>query len=119
MGITVWTFDSPTQRVSFADFRKRCVEARISGVFVEGGAHLISEFLRAKQLDYLFAYHAPVLFADDKAKTVFNGLRPERLDQAVRLTDLRHQIFDDDVLMRGRVTYPDKLLIDETAFGGH
>ncbi len=119
MGITVWTFDSPTQRVSFADFRKRCVEARISGVFVEGGAHLISEFLRAKQLDYLFAYHAPVLFADDRAKTVFNGLRPERLDQAVRLTDLRHQIFDDDVLMRGRVTYPDKLLIDETTFGGH
>lgn len=119
MGITVWTFDSPTQRVSFADFRKRCTEERISGVFVEGGAHLISEFLRAKQLDYLFAYHAPVLFADDKAKTVFNGLRPERIDQAVRLTDLRHQIFDDDVLMRGRVTYPDKLLIDETAFGGH
>ena len=72
----------------------------------------------AKQLDYLFAYHAPVLFADDKAKTIFTGLRPERVDQAVRLSDVRHQIFDHDVLMRGRVTYPDKLLIDETAFGG-
>lgn len=119
MGITVWTFDSPTQSVSFTDFRKRCAEERISGVFVEGGAHLISAFLRAKQLDYLFAYHAPVLFADDKAKTVFNGLRPERLDQAVRLADLRHQVFGDDVLMRGRVTYPEKLLIDETASGGH
>jgi len=118
MGIKVWAFDSPTKRVSFADFRKKCAEERISGVYVEGGAHLISEFLRAKQLDYLFAYQAPVLFADDKARTIFNGLRPERLDQAVRLTDVRHQIFEGDVLTRGRLAYPDKLQIDEAAFTG-
>ena len=83
---------------------------------VEGGAQLISEMVRARQLDYLFAYHAPVLFADDKAKTIFSGLRPERVDQAVRLTDVRHEIFDGDILMRGRLTYPEKLLIDETVF---
>jgi diaminohydroxyphosphoribosylaminopyrimidine deaminase/5-amino-6-(5-phosphoribosylamino)uracil reductase len=117
MGITVWTFESATQRVSFAEFRKRCAEERISGVYVEGGAQLISEFVRAKQLDYLFAYHAPVLFADDKAKTIFSGLRPEKLEHAVRLADLRHEIFDGDVLMRGRLVYPEKLLIDETVFG--
>ena len=117
MGIKVWIFESATQRVPFADFRRKCAEERIAGVYVEGGAHLISEFLRAKQLDYLFAYHAPVLFGDDKAKTIFSGLRPERLDQAVRLADVRHEVFDGDILMRGRVAYPDKLLIDETAFG--
>ncbi len=117
MGIKVWIFESPSQRVSFADFRKKCAEERIAGVYVEGGAQLISEFLRAKQLDYLFAYHAPVLFGDDKAKTIFSGLRPERLDQAVRLADVRHEAFDGDILMRGRVQYPEKLLIDETAFG--
>lgn len=117
MGIKVWTFESATQRVSFAEFRKKCAEERISGVYVEGGAQLISEFVRAKQLDYLFAYHAPVLFADDKAKTIFSGLRPEKLEHAVRLADLRHEIFDGDVLMRGRLVYPEKLLIDETVFG--
>jgi diaminohydroxyphosphoribosylaminopyrimidine deaminase/5-amino-6-(5-phosphoribosylamino)uracil reductase len=46
-----------------------------------------------------------------------SGLRPERLDQAVRLTDVRHEVFGDDSLMRGRVAYPDKMLIDETVFG--
>lgn len=116
MGIKVWTFESPTQRVPFADFRKKCAEERISGVLVEGGAQLISELLRAKQLDYLFAYHAPVLFADDKAKTIFSGLRPEKLEHAVRMTDMRHEIFDGDILIRGRVTYPEKLLVDETVF---
>ena len=56
------------------------------------------------------------MFADDKAKSVFNGLRPERIDQAVRLAEVRHEAFGDDELMRGRVVYPEKLLLDETAF---
>ena len=117
MGIKVWIFDSPTQRVSFADFRKKCTEERISGVFVEGGAQLISELLRARQLDYLFVYHSPIFLADDKARAIFSGMRPERLEHALRLADVRHDAFDGDSLMHGRVAYPDKLLFDEIALG--
>ena len=95
---------------------KKCAEEKISGVFFEGGAQLVSELIRARQLDYLFAYRAPVLLADDKAKSIFSGLRPERVDQAVRLGNVRHEAFGDDELMRGRVVYPEKLLLDETAF---
>jgi diaminohydroxyphosphoribosylaminopyrimidine deaminase / 5-amino-6-(5-phosphoribosylamino)uracil reductase len=84
---------------------------------VEGGAQLISEILRARQLDYLLAYHAPVLLADDKAKTIFSGMRPEKIDHAIRLGDVRHEAFDGDVLMHGRVIYPDKILVDETVYG--
>jgi diaminohydroxyphosphoribosylaminopyrimidine deaminase / 5-amino-6-(5-phosphoribosylamino)uracil reductase len=116
MGIKVWTFDSPTQRVSFADFRKKCAEERIAGVLVEGGAQLVSEFLRNRQLDYLFAYRAPMLFADDKAKTILSGLRPEKIEHAIRLEKVVHESFGDDTLMRGRIVYPEKLLIDETVF---
>ena len=117
MGIKVWTFESATQRVSFADFRKKCAEERIAGVYVEGGAHLISELVRARALDYLFAYHAPVILADDKAKTIFGGMRPEKIEHALRLTDVRHESFGGDILMRGRMEYPDKMLVDESAFG--
>jgi diaminohydroxyphosphoribosylaminopyrimidine deaminase / 5-amino-6-(5-phosphoribosylamino)uracil reductase len=116
MGIKVWTFDSPTQRVPFTDFRKKCAEERVAGVMVEGGAQLISELVRARQLDYLFAYHAPVLFADDKAKTIFSGLRPEKPEHGVRLGDVRYEFFDGDILLHGRVVYPEKLLLDETVF---
>ncbi len=77
----------------------------------------MSELLRARQLDYLFAYRGPVLFADDKAKSIFSGLRPEKVDQAVRLADVRHETFGDDALQRGRIVYPERLLIDETVFG--
>jgi diaminohydroxyphosphoribosylaminopyrimidine deaminase/5-amino-6-(5-phosphoribosylamino)uracil reductase len=117
MGIKVWTFESMTQRVSFTDFRRKCAEERISGVLFEGGAHLVSELIRSRQLDYLFAYRGPMLFADDKAKSIFSGLRPEKVDQAVRLADVRHETFGDDALQRGRIVYPDKLQIDETVFG--
>ena len=117
MGIKVWAFESPTQRVPFAEFRKKCTEERIAGVMVEGGAQLISELMRGRQLDYLFAYHAPIIFADDKAKTIFSGLRPEKIEQAVRIGDVTHEIFGSDILTRGPVVFPEKLLIDETVFG--
>lgn len=116
LGIKVWCIESSSQRVAFSDFRKKCAEERIAGVTFEGGAQLISELIRARQLDYLFVYRAPILFADEKAKNAFSGLRPEHLEQAVRLTDVRHHTFGDDAMMRGRVTYPDKMLIDETVF---
>ena len=116
LGIKVWCFESESQRVSFAEFRRKCADEKIAGVLFEGGAQLVSELIRARQLDYLFAYRGPVLFADDKAKSMLSGLRPERMDQAVRLADVRHETFGEDALMRGRVVYPEKLLIDETVF---
>ncbi|MEY2878277.1 MAG: hypothetical protein RLZZ15_657 [Verrucomicrobiota bacterium] len=116
LGVKVWTIESETTRVPLAPFRKKCAEEKIAGVLFEGGAQLVSELLRARQLDYLFCYRAPVLFADHKATPAFAGLRPDALDQAVRLADVRHEILGDDILTRGRVTYPENLPLDETVF---
>ena len=118
LGVQVWVMPTPNQRVNFADFRRRCSEEKVTGVYFEGGAQLISELLRSRQLDYLFAYRAPVLFADEKAKGMFTGLRPDAVAQAVRLAEVRQATFGDDSLMRGRVTYPDKLALDEAILGG-
>ena len=116
LGVKVWVLPSPTQRVSFADFRTKCVEEKISGVYIEGGAHLVSELLTLRELDYMFIYRAPILLADEKAKSGWLGLREDKLDQAVRLADVRHGQFCDDQLMRGQVVYPAKLHLDEAAF---
>jgi diaminohydroxyphosphoribosylaminopyrimidine deaminase/5-amino-6-(5-phosphoribosylamino)uracil reductase len=116
MGVQVWVLPSPMQRVSIADFRIKCAQERITGVYFEGGAHLVSELLAMRELDYMFIYRAPVLLADDKAKSAYMGLRGDKLDQVVRLTDVRHDQFGDDQLMRGRVVYPPKLHIDEAVF---
>ena len=116
LGVQVWMLPSATQRVPFAEFRKRCAEEKISGVYLEGGAQLVSQILQDRQLDYLFVYRAPLLLADDRAKPMLSGLRAEKLVNAVRLADVRHEIFGDDILTRGRVDYPAQMFIDETTF---
>jgi diaminohydroxyphosphoribosylaminopyrimidine deaminase/5-amino-6-(5-phosphoribosylamino)uracil reductase len=116
LGVKTWILSAQSPKVNFSDFRKRCAEEGITGVFFEGGAQLLSELLQAHELDYLFTYHAPVLFADDKGKSILRGLRTETLDHAIRLTQVRHEVHGDDALMRGFVKYPEKLFIDEATF---
>lgn len=115
-GVKVWSFQSPTQRVPLAAFRQRCAEERITGVYLEGGAQIIGEFLHQKQIDYLFMYRAPIILGDEKAKAAFTGLRTEKLDRALRLADLRAAAFGDDILQRGRIVYPAQMQVDEALF---
>lgn len=116
LGVKTWVLSSNSPKVNFADFRQRCVPEGITGVFFEGGAQLLSELLQGRELDYLFVYHAPVLFADDKGKTILRGLRTETLANAIRLERVRHEVHGDDTLMRGYVRYPDKMFVDEATF---
>ena len=116
LGVQVWVCESPTQRVGFADFRKRCAEAGITGVYFEGGPQILSLLIQERQLDYLFVYRAPLLLADSRSKPAFDGLRTEKLAAGLRLADIRNQVLGDDTLTRGRVVYPPKLQVDETAF---
>ncbi|MGD1031978.1 MAG: bifunctional diaminohydroxyphosphoribosylaminopyrimidine deaminase/5-amino-6-(5-phosphoribosylamino)uracil reductase RibD [Opitutaceae bacterium] len=116
MGVQVWVFESATQRVPLEDFRRQCAESGITGVLFEGGAELVSQSARERQLDYFFTYCAPLFLADERAKAMLGGLRTERLDQALRLADVRHEVLGSDILVRGRLAYPEKLQIDETTF---
>jgi diaminohydroxyphosphoribosylaminopyrimidine deaminase/5-amino-6-(5-phosphoribosylamino)uracil reductase len=116
MGVGVWVLSSTTQRVAWPDFRRKCADERIAGVYFEGGAQLLSQLLRDAQIDYLFSYRAPMILGDDRAKPMMNGLRTEKLVNAVRLTEVHHNVLGDDMLARGRVVYPEKLFVDETVF---
>lgn len=116
LGVKTWLLPASSPKVDFADFRARCIAEGITGVFFEGGAQLLSEALQARELDYLFTYHAPVLFADDKGKGILRGLRTETLDQAIRLERVRHEVHGDDALMRGFIKYPGKMFVDEAVF---
>ncbi len=116
-GVRVWELPSPTRNVPIAEFRKKCAEENITGVYLEGGAQLLSAFLYERQLDYYFLYRAPVLLGDERAKAMLSGLRSEKLNEAVRLADVRHAHFGDDQLMRGRVVYPAKLHIGDRTGG--
>jgi diaminohydroxyphosphoribosylaminopyrimidine deaminase/5-amino-6-(5-phosphoribosylamino)uracil reductase len=116
LGVKTWVLPSNTPKANFEDFRLRCAAEGITGVFFEGGAQLLSELLQGRELDYLFVYHAPVLFADDKGKSILRGLRTETLANAIRLERIKHEIHGDDTLVRGYVRYPEKMFVDEAIF---
>lgn len=115
-GLKVWCFPSKLPRVPFGLFRERCAQEGIVGVYFEGGSLLLSEMMQSKEIDYLFCYRAPMLFADDKAKAVLRGLRTEKIEQGIRLSDVKHAVLGDDQLMRGLMQYPEKLSVDEVIF---
>lgn len=116
MGVRAWVLSSTSPKVPFAEFRRKCAEEGIAGVFFEGGAQLLSELMQARELDYLFSYQAPVLLADEKGKAIFRGLRTEHLTQALRLERVKHETHGDDVLTRGFLKYPEKMAVDEATF---
>jgi len=116
LGVGVWVFDSETGRVPLARFRARCAAMKIAGVLFEGGPQLLSRAVSERQLDYLFAYQAPVVFGDERAKSVLGGLRTETVAQALRLEGVRRSTLGDDSLVRGRIVYPERLQIDEALF---
>jgi diaminohydroxyphosphoribosylaminopyrimidine deaminase/5-amino-6-(5-phosphoribosylamino)uracil reductase len=105
-GVTVWTLPPNGGAAWFAALHQKCAAAGLVGLLLEGGPALLSAFLLAGELDYLFAYRAPKFFADAEAAPVFTGPPRPRLADAFTLRDVRHAAFGDDQLLRGRVVYP-------------
>ncbi|HTB62537.1 MAG TPA: bifunctional diaminohydroxyphosphoribosylaminopyrimidine deaminase/5-amino-6-(5-phosphoribosylamino)uracil reductase RibD [Opitutales bacterium] len=105
-GVAVWTLPAKNDAAWFAGLRQKCAEAGLSGLLIEGGPKLLSAFLQADELDYLFAYRAPKFLADAEAAPVFTGPPRPRLADAFTLKDVRHASLGDDQLLRGFIEYP-------------
>lgn len=105
-GIQIWSLTERDGDGGIQAFLDHCVEAGIHGVYIEGGAHLLSGFLRAEALHYLFCYRAPKLLGDNSALAPFFGREPAAMAEAVQLSDVRHESLGDDQLMRGFLRYP-------------
>ncbi len=115
-GVNVWVLPAANMKVPFPEFRKKCYDVGINGIYFEGGSKLTSEMLHMRELDYHFNYRAPILLGDDKAVPVYRGMRIEKLSHAMRLERVRHESFGEDQMMRGYVSYPSRLDVDETVF---
>ncbi len=104
-GVALWTLPA-SGPAWFSALREKCAEAGLTGVLLEGGPTLLSSFLAAGELDYLFAYRSPKFFADPQARPAFTGPPRPQLDQAYTLRAPHHAALGDDQLLRGSVIYP-------------
>ena len=105
-GLRFWTVHETLEDGGLQEFCDRCRGAEIDGVFIEGGAHLLSSFLKHRFLHYLLAYRAPKLLADTSGLSPFMGQEPVSMQDTIALEGVRHETFGEDQLMRGFVVYP-------------
>ena len=117
LGVRVWLLPAADGVVDCDAFAERCGREGITGVLVEGGSRLFSALLQRRAIDYLLSYRAPRLFADAASIPVATGLRVELPTVGLRLAEVRHAVFGEDQLMRGRVVYPENLEIEPAAGG--
>jgi diaminohydroxyphosphoribosylaminopyrimidine deaminase / 5-amino-6-(5-phosphoribosylamino)uracil reductase len=90
----------------WAAFRKFCANNGITGILFEGGSHLLSSLLVNDQMDYLYAYRAPVILADGNALAAFDGAATEKIADGWRLEKVRGEQLGEDQLMRGWIAKP-------------
>ena len=76
-------------------------------IMLEGGGALHASFLECRFSDEMVLYQAPMLIGGRDAVSLWGGNGAERIDQAIRLTDVERQQLGCDQMIRGRVVYPD------------
>lgn len=103
--LEIWALPEVNNDSGLCAFLEKCSEQDIYGVYIEGGAHLLSGFLQQQKLHYLFCYRAPKLLADSSALAPFFGREPSTMQEAISLDKIRHETFGPDQLMRGFLKY--------------
>ena len=105
-GIKLWPIRPQPSIEFWKTFQEKCTESGLTGIFFEGGATILSDLLKYRLIDYLFAYRAPRILGDNEARSVFFGQNPEIIDDGIALVDVKHENFGPDQMMRGYFRYP-------------
>ena len=75
----------------------------ITSLLVEGGSHVIASAIRNGIIDKALFFYAPKILGGDDGIPICRGPGPERMQDSIRVKDIRVQRFDDDVLIEGYI----------------
>ncbi len=75
----------------------------IISILIEGGGETIGRFVDEKLVDKVYAFHAPIIIGGDKAISAVKGNGAAMLENAIKLTNVTFQNFDDTMLTTGYV----------------
>ncbi len=101
LGIEVLTLPSPGGRVSLAALMRELGQRGVISLLVEGGGELHAAMLKAKLVQHVCFYIAPVLLGGNDAKSVIGGKSPVKLASALRLRNVRTRSTGDDLMVEG------------------
>lgn len=100
-GIEILTVPAIQGRVSFPALLKQLGRRGIMSLLVEGGSEVNAAMLKAKLVDHIRLYVAPLLLGGRDAKGVIGGESPARLAGAIKVQHVMTRSIGDDVVVEG------------------
>ena len=102
-GAAVFKAAGDDGRVDLAALMHELGRRQITSVFVEGGASLLGSLFDRGLVDRVVGFIAPVIVGGEFALSPVGGIGADRMDDALRLVNVRTVRFGDDVAMIGDV----------------
>ena len=89
--------------VDINDLMMRLGEMGIDSLLLEGGATINAAFLEANCVDEIYAFVAPKIIGGTNSKSPVAGKGIDLMKDAIMLTDIRTELFDNDILIKGKI----------------
>ena len=70
-------------------------------MLVEGGSAVLGAFLDAGAVDEIHVFIAPCLAGGAEARTAVGGKGVDKIAEALRLTEVRVEMIEDNLLVQG------------------
>ncbi len=102
-GITVWQLEGENPSQRWAHFLELLLKAELNGIYIEGGAGLLSGLFGIQAIDYLFVYRGSQILFDMEALSPADTGPLLDLSKAARLSEIRRESFGADDLVRGHL----------------
>ncbi len=100
-GVEVVVFPGRQGKVSLPALMRELGRRGVTSLLVEGGGELHAAMLKAKLVQHVRLYIAPLLLGGDNAKNMIGGKSPTRLASGLRLHNVRTHVLGDDLVVEG------------------
>ncbi|MDP3042763.1 MAG: bifunctional diaminohydroxyphosphoribosylaminopyrimidine deaminase/5-amino-6-(5-phosphoribosylamino)uracil reductase RibD [Candidatus Omnitrophota bacterium] len=90
-------------QINLRDALKKLAQLQISNIIVEGGGTLIGSLFDERLVDKILFFISPKIIGGKDAVSSVMGNGVKRVDQAVKLHDLKIRRFGEDLLVQARV----------------
>jgi diaminohydroxyphosphoribosylaminopyrimidine deaminase/5-amino-6-(5-phosphoribosylamino)uracil reductase len=106
-GVRVFTVKKNNDGLDLKEVLSLLGQEGILSVLVEGGGVLHGSFLREQLYDYAYLFYGP-RFAGDSGQALVRGFNVTSRDRAPSISSPQYKTLGEDMLVSGRLLYPDK-----------
>lgn len=105
-GVKLFTIENNESGLNLHQILRILARDGVCSLLVEGGARLHGALLRERLVDYAKLFYAPV-FAGDSGVSLIADHPVEDRNSAPRLDSVTHKRLGDDILISGKLLYPE------------